>query len=135
MSSIRKYIKTPLSITLFFIIIPLFLFFKQPYHYQNLNSDLIGSDISEIDEKIGVKRVLYIEVKEFIGYPYKKYKNGCGTGYSLIMYAVEGKVVQIKNKLSFDCNDVELLSKTQIINNYKKFSEYIFIYPFLNFEL
>lgn len=134
MSSIRKYIKTPLSITLFFIITPLFLFFKQPYHYQ-INSDLIGSDISEIDEKIGVKRVLYIEVKEFIGYPYKKYKNGCGTGYSLIMYAVEGKIVQIKNKLSFDCNDVELLSKTQIINNYKKFSEYIFIYPFLNFEL
>lgn len=134
MSSIRKYIKILLSITLFFIMISLFLFFKQPYHYQNLNSDLIGSDISEIDEKIGVKRVLYIEVKEFIGYPYKKYKNGCGTGDSLIMYTVEGKVVQIKNKLSFDCNDVELLSKTQITNNYKKFYEHIFIYPFLNFE-
>ena len=135
MSIIRKYIKKLFAIIIFFLVASLFLFFKQPYHYQNLNSDLIGSDISEIDEKIGVKRVLYIEVKEFIGYPYKKYKNGCGTGYSLIMYAVEGKVVQIKNKLSFDCNDVELLSKTQIINNYKKFSEYIFIYPFLNFEL
>lgn len=126
--------KNVLMIIIFFLLIFLFWFFKQPYHYKNLSIALIGSDISEIDEKIGVKKIIYIEGKQFISYPYKKYKSGCGIGYSLTMHTKKRKVSSILNELSFYCNDRRLLSKTHIFRDEHTYIN-IFIWPFFSFEL
>lgn len=118
------------ALTIFFI-----YFLYIPYYYKGLDSNLIGSDVSEIDNKIGIDKLIYTEGKEFVGYPYKKYEYGCGIGYSLTMYTTANhKIARILNELSFYCNDRKLISKTQIIDEHKNYYENIFIWPFINFK-
>lgn len=131
MENFMKYI---LIVTIVALAILFIYFFSCPYYYKGLNVDLIGSEVSKIDNKIGVDKSVYIEGKELISYPYKKYEYGCGIGYSLTMYTSNHKVIRILNELSFYCNDRKLLSKTQIIDEHKHSYENIFIWPFINFK-
>lgn len=118
------------ALTIFFI-----YFLHIPYYYKGLDSNLIGSDVSEVDNKIGIDKLIYTEGKEFVSYPYKKYEYGCGIGYSLTMYITANhKIARVLNELSFYCNDRKLISKTQIIDEHKNSYENIFIWPFINFK-
>ncbi|MFZ7109488.1 hypothetical protein [Avibacterium avium] len=133
---IISFMKYTLIVTIVALVVLFIYFFSHPYYYKGINVALIGSEVSEVDNKmgIGVDKFVYIEGKELISYPYKKYEYGCGIGYSLTMYTENHKVIRILNELAFYCNDRKLLSKTQIINEHKHFYENVFIWPFINFK-
>lgn len=62
------------------ILISIFFMMKTTMFYKDIDSNLIGLPISQLEEIIGEK---YIDfgVKEFVGFPYKIYSTGCGKGY------------------------------------------------------
>ena len=105
---------------------------NQDYFYKHISNDVIGKDISDINDFIGVNYEENWEVKGMLIYPYEI---GQGAGYSLtIYYNKENKVISVSNKIFYIIGNTILLSKELILTDTKSF-ERIIIWPFVRVNM